>query len=202
MIITVLKAIATGLIAAAPVGPVLFFISQKTMTCGRKAGLISGIGSCLVDTLYAAIGLFALGLIRDFISSHEALIMMIGGLVVAVIGAGMWKGSAKSGSPKGSNAFYPVQTALCALSNPAAIVVMMAILAAFKLDAATLDIPIWLMLVAVAAGEMLWWTIISGLLSRFANFTEATIVKLSKIAGAIVVVLGIVLSVRGLIMFI
>ena len=75
MITEILSALLIGVLAALPPGPVLMLVIQKTLNHGRWSGFFTGLGAMVIDTLYAAIGFYALGFVRDFIDSHTALIL-------------------------------------------------------------------------------------------------------------------------------
>ena len=207
MIIDLIKAVLVGICAAVPVGPVLFQVLQRTLRYGRGGGLAAGAGSALADTLYAAVGLFALSLIKNFINSHEAVIMLIGGLFITVLGAVMFfsknSGPEAEGGPEKhvSGIGFALQTFLSAISNPAALAMMMAFLAIARLDASSATAPVWAILPCVTLGEMLWWLTVTGAVSRFLHVTPRTVNILGKVAGAAIVAFGIVLIIKGLIAF-
>ena len=56
--IEVFRAFLVGICAAVPAGPVLLLVLQKTLSRGREAGILTGLGSAFADTLFATVGLF------------------------------------------------------------------------------------------------------------------------------------------------
>ena len=52
-----------GLAISAPVGPVNVLCISRTITKGRAAGLISGLGAAAADTIYGGIAGFSITLI-------------------------------------------------------------------------------------------------------------------------------------------
>lgn len=206
MLIDIVKAFLVGVCMAVPIGPVLLLVIQKTVYRGRWAGVATGIGSALIDTLYAAIGLFTLSLLEEFFLGHKGIIMLVGGAMVAIIGLRMafLKPSRVKERPdnKKTIAGYALQTAGCALSNPAAIVFAIAILAFWKLGADSLTIPVWAAVIIIFIGEMSWWNFVSFALTHFKRFNNRTVELLSHIAGAGIAVFGIILVVKGLLMII
>ena len=86
MLLELIKAILIGIIASAPVGPVSLLVMQKTFCHGRMAGFAAGVGSAVIDSLYAIASLFAFMYVDEFIRRHEAWIMLIGGLLVVAVG--------------------------------------------------------------------------------------------------------------------
>lgn len=204
MIVDILKALLVGIIAAIPVGPVLIMAIQKTLCRGRGAGLMIGLGSAFADAVYAAIGLFALSLIEDFIVSNQAVIMIVGGVIVGLLGANMFFSDVKlqlDGQGKTVSDFsYAIQAVGSVFSNPAALATMLALLALFRLDSSSLDAPVWAVILCVSIGEFLYWLTVVTLLSTFVKFRESTLRLVSKIAGAGVAVFAIVLIIKGITM--
>lgn len=201
-----LKAILIGICVAIPIGPVLLLVLEKTLGRGRWFGLCAGAGSAVVDTTYAAAGLFALSFVSGFIDRYEPWIMLFGGLLVVGVGCFMAltkspsRGSASKLRTRYTAAGYAFQAMGCALSNPGALAVMLAALAIAGLDASTIASPVWAILLCTFGGEMLYWFVLTGSVSRFVHVTGEGVRKVSRVAGAIVAVLGLVLIVRGLLM--
>lgn len=192
------------MVTAIPVGPVLFMVIQKTLGEGRMSGMSVGLGSAIADTTWAALGLFALGLVSEFISDNESKILFFGGLLVVFIGIVMFFRTPKSneGEKKQNNHTGNVfQAILCAVSNPGAFAVMMAMLAVMGLGAGVMKSPVWLVLVFVFLGEMLYWTLLTFILSRTLKIKFRTVRIMSRVAGVCVSVFGVVLLVRSLVMY-
>ena len=87
--IEVFRAFLVGICAAVPAGPVLLLVLQKTLSRGRGAGILTGLGSAFADTLFATVGLFTLSLVDDFITRHETVIMEVGGVLMLLIYCGL-----------------------------------------------------------------------------------------------------------------
>lgn len=204
MISEILSAMLVGMLAAVPIGPVVILVAQKSLKNGRWSGFVTGLGSVFADTLFASLGLFTLSLISTFISDNEPFIMLIGGFIIAVVGYVLfYKGKHQThrelAEREGPNITHAVQAALCALSNPGALVFMFALLAVFGLDAETIDTPVWGVVAALAFGQAVYWYFLSWLVSKI-SIKPWTLRRVSMISGMTIVVLGAILSVRGTIM--
>lgn len=203
MLVELVKALLVGICAAVPVGPVLILILQKTLRRGRWAGTVAGLGSALGDAIYAAIGLFTITLLSGFIEDHSAIIMIVGGALVGLIGAVMFFNDASSGLDSAESHFtmagYAVQTLGCVMSNPAALAVMIALLSVFGLDAHTTTAPVWALVLCVFGGEALYWYLLSAGVGKFMRVRPRTLKILSKICGAVIFTFGAVLIVKGII---
>ncbi len=207
MITELIKAFFIGICAAVPVGPVLLMVIQKTLCRGRSAGIMTGFGSALADTVYAAVGLFTLTLIQGFVEKHAALIMLAGGVLIAAIGIGMVLRSGKlelaqqEGGAQGTFSLLgcSLQSFGSALSNPAALAMMLGLLAVAGFGADDFDAPLWALLIAVFAGEFLYWNVIIALLSRFVRPSGKTLRIMSRVAGIAICCFALVLVIRGII---
>lgn len=207
MTIELLKAFLVGVIAAVPVGPVLLMVLQKTLCRGKAAGIMTGLGSAVADMIYAAVGLFTLSLIGDFINDHEEVIMLCGGVILALIGANIFfkEVNLSNGNATGSLGLWScaAQSAGSALSNPAALALMLALLASFGLGGADdRQAPAVLVAIAVFAGEWLYWIVLVTLLSKGLNLNEKFMKIVTRIAGFGIMCFAVALIVRAIILFV
>ena len=204
MWIDILKGFAVGMCASAPVGPIAILVVQKSLSKGHKAGFVSGLGASVVDTFYASIAIFALAFAQRLIEEHQSLILLVGGAVMCIVGVSMafsnpfrkMKSDDQSSvSPKDFG-----QAVAMGLSNPMAIFVMFTLFAFFGLaEDAPHTWEVMPTILSVSLGSVTYWFSISWLLSRFrTNFRLRTILWISRITGAIVVIIGIALLGQGL----
>ena len=204
MILDMLKGFLVGVCASAPVGPIAILVIQKSLSKGHKAGFVSGLGASVVDTLYAFIAIFALAFAQRFIEQHQNIILLAGGSVLIILGFSMafsnpFRKMKKDDKPKVSSKDFG-QAVLMGLSNPMAIFVMFTLFAFFGLAK---DAPhTWSVapiLLSVSLGSVTYWFSVSWLLSHFSSgFKMRTILWISRITGAIIVIIGISLLGQGL----
>lgn len=204
MLIDVLKGFLVGVFASAPLGPIAMLVIQKSLSKGHKAGFVAGLGASVVDTLYACIAIFALAFAQSIIDQHRNLILVVGGVVLIVLGISMalsnpFRKLRKDGSTKISSKDF-AQSLLMGLSNPMAIFVIFTLFAFFGL---TNDAPYtWSVapiLLAVSTGTVVYWFIVSWLLSKFrGKFSLRTILWISRITGMVIVIIGIALLGQGI----
>ena len=204
MLMDMFKGFLVGICASAPIGPIAILVVQKSLSKGHKAGFVSGLGASVVDTLYAFIAIFALAFAQKLIEQHQNLILLVGGLVLSVVGVSMafsnpFRKMTKDGKSRVSTKDFG-QAVIMGLSNPMAIFVMFTLFAFFGLAK---DAPqTWSVapiLISVSLGSVTYWFSVSWLLSRFAkNFRMRTILWISRITGAIIVIIGIALFGQGL----
>lgn len=204
MLMDMLKGFMVGICASAPVGPIAILVVQKSLSKGHKAGFVSGLGASVVDTLYAFIAIFALAFAQRFIEQHQTIILLVGGAVLTMVGVSMafsnpFRKMKKDGKSKVSTKDFGQAVAM-GLSNPMAIFVMFTLFAFFGLaNDAPQTWSVAPILISVSLGSVSYWFSISWLLSRFAkNFRMRTILWVSRITGAIIVIIGIALLGQGL----
>lgn len=205
MILDILKGFVIGATAAMPVGPIAILVIQKTMGKGRKAGFVTGLGASVVDTMYAIIALFALAFAQSLIEKHENIILLAGGFILTLIGISMALSNPFRKRPKGdskSNVSSKdfLQALAMGISNPMAIFVMFALFAFFGIAQDTpRDWNVAPIILSVSAGSVTYWFCMSWLLSRFRDrFSLRTLLWISRIMGAIVIIIGLVLMGQGL----
>ena len=200
----ILRALLVGVIAAVPFGPILVMVVQRTLCHDRRTGLMVGLGAALGDMVYAGVGLLTLELIKSFVLDHEGVFLLVGGLIIGVIGAGMCFREVSLSLPADkrqvSGKSCVLQAFTSTLSNPAALATMLALLTGFRLGGGMSQTPIWILIPLVGLGEFSYWTLVTWLLSRFLRISEKTLRIVSRIAGGIVCAFAVVLVVRGLIL--
>ena len=204
MFLDLLKGFLVGVCASAPIGPIAILVVQKSLSKGHKAGFVSGLGASVVDTFYASIAIFALAFAQKFIEDHQNLILLVGGVVLMAVGISMAVSDPfRKMKSDGESTVSPKdfgQAVAMGLSNPMAIFVMFTLFAFFGLaDDAPHNWSVSPIILSVSLGSVTYWFSISWLLSRFrSNFRMRTIVWISRITGALIVIIGIALIGQGL----
>lgn len=204
MLQELIKAVLIGIIASAPIGPVSLLVMQKTFCHGRMAGFAAGVGSAVVDTFYALASLFAFMFVDGFISRHQAVIFLIGGLLVIVVGYTMLRRKplekVKVAETSKSKALqYALQAGGCALANPGALAYMFALVALFKLDVSAAVSPMWMIVLFVFIGALIWWLSYAFAADKLREqFKIKTLNRINFVAAVAVMIFGAVLLLRGL----
>lgn len=204
MIVDMFKGFLVGVCASAPVGPIAILVVQKSLSKGHKAGFVSGLGASVVDTLYACIAIFALAFAQKFISDHQNIILLAGGVVLGIVGMSMALSDPfrklKSDVDPGVSPKDFGQAVAMGLSNPMAVFVMFTLFAFFGIaEDAPHNWSVAPIILSVSLGSVTYWFSISWLLSRFhGSFKMRTILWISRITGAIIVIIGIALLGQGL----
>lgn len=206
MLAELLKALLIGIIASAPPGPVWMLVLQKTFCHGRSGGFAAGVGSAVVDTLFAVASLLAFMYVQDFMQAHIVWILIIGGLLVSGVGLVMLrrkplKTKAVEDTTKTKAAQFALQAAGCVIANPGALAFMFALVALFRLDIGSAVSPTWVIVLFIFLGALLWWFSFTYIADKMRNnFNVKTINRVNKFAGYAVIAFGAVLFIRGIIL--
>ena len=62
-----LRGVMVGVLFGLPVGAVGALVVQRTWSGGIRAGLLTGLGSSAADCCYAAVGVFGLTVLSEFL---------------------------------------------------------------------------------------------------------------------------------------
>ena len=200
-----LKGFLVGICASAPLGPVAILMVQKSLSKGHKSGFVSGLGATVADTTYAMIAIFALAIVQRFIEAHQNMILLVGGIVLVLVGVSMaFSNPLKNKKRKKRDMVSPKdfgQAVAMAFSNPGAIFIMFTLFAFFGLaNESPQSWKVAPIILSVSAGSVTYWFCMSWLISRFCNkISMKTVVWINRIAGALVVIVGVALFGQGLI---
>lgn len=202
MLVNILKAFLIGICASIPLGPVAIFVMQVSLSKGHKPGFLTGLGATTMDTLYAIVAVFALAFVEGFFETHRTIIFIAGGLVVAMVGVSIvfkdpFRKLKRDENPTYSIKDY-VQALALALSNPAAIFLMLTLFAFFGVSVEEHDFRIAPIILSVSFGSAVYWFIFSWLLGRVRhNFKISTLIWVNRVAGIIIMIIGLALLAEG-----
>jgi len=190
----IVKGILIGLLVSIPLGPIGVLVIQRTVNKSRVAGLLSGMGSALSDTLYAIIAGFSLTYVVDFIRKYEMLFQSIGALVVLALGIHIFfKNPVRDlqrNRLRGNTHFKDIiSTFLVTFSNPLSVFVFLAIFTSSGV-AMYLEQPYHslFLIMGISIGAFLWWFSLSGLVSLFRHKISLRILWwINKTAGVVIV---------------
>lgn len=194
-----LKAILVGICASAPLGPVCALVIQKTVTHGRRAGFVTGLGSSLADTMFAAVAVFAVAAVQKFIEDNNTALSIIGGAIVIMIGLSMIfrKQMERKGRTGQVSARFSAQAFLMALSNPGALAMMFAMMLLFGVDGSCDKL---VTICGVATGSVIWWTFVAFVIDKVGhNLNVRNMLLLNRVVGIFVMAFGAWMTVRGII---
>ncbi len=189
-----IKGIVIGLMVSIPLGPIGVLVIQRTVNKSRMAGLLSGMGAALSDTLYAIIAGFSLTFVINFIRENEFFFQVIGAIVVLALGIHIFFKNPvtdlRRNRLKGNTHIQDILSSfLVTFSNPLTVFVFLAVFASSGV-ANSLEHPYnsFFVILGVFVGATAWWFSLSGIVSLFRHKINLRILWwINKTAGAVIV---------------
>jgi threonine/homoserine/homoserine lactone efflux protein len=194
-----IKGLIVGFVIAAPVGPVNILCIHRTLTVGRRSGLISGFGAAAADTIYGVIAALGLTLIGDFLIDQQIWLRSIGGAVIVVLGFRALFHKPRAPEMVEQRWHKRIagdfsSTFVLTITNPITIFSFAAIFATANAVVPDGDFSAALVLIGgVFLGSLIWWmtlTFGSGLFRHRLN--EDGLIMLSRISGILIILCGVV----------
>lgn len=198
-----IKCIVSGFLLAAPIGPVNLICIRYTLSEGRVSGLMVGIGAALADALYGLAAAAGLSVLTAFILQYDVVFRWGGGVFIILLGFATFRAHPGS-TADNKNSKYSLYSLcggvfLLTLTNPVTIFTFIAVFSSFGIAMLVTDrFTALLAALGVFIGSALWWGILTSLVCLFrSRVTPRVIVQINKIAGIIIIVLGVA-SIVGL----
>ena len=170
------RGVAFGFSIAAPVGPIGVLCVQRTLSGGRRAGFVSGLGAASADAVYGAVVGFGITALSAVLIDAAA-IRVGGGLPLLLIGVRAFR-TAPSETAEADDVVDDrrglvgdyASTLLLTLANP-------------------VTIPAF---VGVFAGSAFWWLCLAAVVDRFrARLTPSHLRRVNQLAGVTIAGLGL-----------
>jgi threonine/homoserine/homoserine lactone efflux protein len=197
MLEIIIKGVLIGLCISVPLGPIGMLTIQRTLNRGQRHGIATGLGATTSDLIYTIITLFFLSFVLDFIEDHRFIIELVGSLVVAFFGWYIYQSNPATQPKPNETAkhslFGDFMTSFgLTLSNPLVLFVLIALFARFQFigNKTTLFVSICGIL-SILGGALLWWNLLTILVSKFKNKLNMRELKLiNQITGIIILLIG------------
>jgi threonine/homoserine/homoserine lactone efflux protein len=186
-----LKGAIVGLLIAAPVGPINVLVIRRTLVHGRLAGLASGLGAALADTVFGAIAAFGISMLQTFLDEAHVAISLVGAAILVGMGVKLLrqpKPEISAGTDPTDLLGDFTSTLLLTLTNPITVLSFMAVFAAFGVRPdGQIGLDDWLLLAGVAAGATIWWVLVVEAVSLFRDrFTTTGLTWANRIAAIVI----------------
>lgn len=189
------RGLILGFTIAAAVGPITLLVVRRTIDHGGIYGFASGLGVATADATYGAIAAFGLTAITSVLTSYHALLGVIGGAVIVVLGIRIARSHpgapvANGGRPGLAGAFASIYA--LTMTNPLTIVLYAGVFAgigfvagATFFDAAVLTLAVW-------AGSTLWWVILCAAVAWLrSRVSQSALMWVNRVSGGALVVFGL-----------
>ncbi len=190
-----IKGLIIGFAMAVPIGPVGIMCIRKTLSEGHARGMIIGLGSATVDSLYGSMAAFGLTFVSDAIISQQFWLRLVGGGLLLFLGIRTFR--AKPNDPKIPvvykgllrsyfSAFFLV------LTNPVTIFAFVAVFAAFGLGHTLNIFSASILVIGVFVGSCLWFFILGYVATLFREKLDTKGLQwVNRIAGTLIIVSGV-----------
>ncbi len=183
-----------GFSIAVPVGPVGLLCIRRSLSDGRLAGFVTGMGAAAADTLYGLAAAFSLTALTTFLVDHRTSFQLFGGLFMLGLGVATLRSR-----PVASTADRPAHHAGIAFvsafaitaTNPMTVFAFIGIFAGLNHPAADTLASMRLVL-GVFLGSAAWWLILSNGAAHFSRkLRSGGFRALNLIAGTGIVLIAL-----------
>ncbi len=197
------RAVAVGVTASITVGPVAILCIQRTLSKGRRSGIVSGLGVASADTFLAFISYIFYSILEHQINEYSSILHIVGGAAVVAVGAyifmqnpAMQMRRNRSGvdSPwKDFASIFGVTLANFIMVVP----YLLAFFAAYKIpsfDSSTTSglLTAVAVIVGFLVGSSGWWTILATIIDRLRKkFRPRHLIMINRLAGSLIALLGL-----------
>lgn len=173
---------------------------QHTWNNGIKAGLFTGLGSSASDCFYAAVGVFGITLISDFLLKYQVIINILGGGFILYMGIRLLikkdEAAPQNGKTAGALKMFLSSFAV-GITNPAAILTFLFAFSYFGISAGAGLLQGFMLVCGVFIGTDIWW----GTLTAITNIIKKKTRKFSfhymnRIFGTVLCLFGAVVLLR------
>jgi threonine/homoserine/homoserine lactone efflux protein len=158
------KGVAAGFAIAAPVGPIGLLCIRRTLSDGKLAGLVSGLGAATADLIYGLIAATGIGALNAWLLHWASGLSIAGAVFLIVLGIHIWRerpGLESAAARKGGLGASFGSTFLLTLTNPMTIVSFAGMMAGLGAMMASSKAAPFSLAAGVFLGSAAWWLALS-----------------------------------------
>ncbi|MBO9129537.1 LysE family transporter [Bacillus sp. 165] len=190
-----IKSFILGLSVSAPVGPIGLLCIQRTLSKGRAAGFLTGFGAVSANVIYASIAAFGFSVVSSFLMEQEVYLRVFGSIFLFYLGIKTFlKTPAKTAADLRGETLLSMyaSTFLLMITNPVTILNFVAMFTGLGFNQQGGSAATSLALISgVFVGASLWWLFLSFVVSVFKKKITPHLVVVNRIAGGLIILLGI-----------
>lgn len=191
-----------GVIVAAPVGAMAILAIQRTLAHGWRGGLATGAGIATADAAYAALAAFGVSALSTVMVEYQAPLRIVGGLGLVWLG---WRAlrarpraTVEEPPTRSTAAMYGSAVGLT-LTNPLTIMAFAAVFAGAGLVVEPGAGMAALATAGVALGSLAWWLLLTSVVMLVRRaISDRVLVIVNRVAGALLIALGVLAVVGGI----
>ena len=190
-----------GFIVAVPIGPVNLICIRRTLHYGPINGFLSGLGSAVGDTIFAAISAFGLTAVMQIVEGYSTILQVAGGIMLLAFGVETYlsdpiakhldeKRPVREGEAA-SLARAIVSTFALTITNPAPLIGFAALFAGLgSLSAQMVTFfQTSIVIIGVLGGATAWWFLLSTVVGLLHAKIDARVTKMINHGSGIVIAL-------------
>lgn len=192
-----LTGLLIGVLISAPMGPIGMLVIQRTLTKGRMAAFITGLGASLSDIIYCLLTGLGLSFVTDFIESNQNVLQIIGSLVLIIYGGYLFKNNpSRQLKPRteNTNTYWKdfITGFLFTFSNPLIVFFIIGLFTRFNfLDDAYQFHHYLIGYVSIITGAIIWWFLITFFVSKVrGHFNVRSLWLLNRIIAIILIIMA------------
>lgn len=193
-----LKGLLIGLLISVPMGPIGMLCIQRTLNRGRKNGIITGLGASTSDLIYLIVALFFVGFVIDVLTHYQQLIQLLVSFIVVAFGWFIFRSNPSTQPLPDQRSEQSMirdyfSSLMLTLSNPLILFVLIALIARFEfLNEHTSFLNHIIGISSVLGGALIWWNLLTFLVSRFkSRFSYYGLKLLNRTVGILLVLIGL-----------
>lgn len=189
-----LRGFIIGISIAAPVGPIGVLCIRRTLSHGKLAGFLSGMGAATADMVYGAIAAFGLTVISNLLVNNAFWLHIIGGCFLLYLGVKTFLEKPADHAAQANQSGYfsaYLSTFFLTITNPITILSFAVIFAGTMSSGTSTGSPL-VLVAGVFTGSATWWLALSfgvGLMRD--RLTANHMAWINRISGTIIVIFGI-----------
>jgi threonine/homoserine/homoserine lactone efflux protein len=189
--------IIIGIMIAVPVGPLGLLCISRALMSGPATGLFSGLGVATADALAAGIAALGVSFVSDFLSDHQIILRLLGGVFLVYLGIRIYRGRPRPEIPPSSvNGLVAVYatTLFLTLSNPVTFLQFIAIYAGWHVESMSgRYVAAAVLALGVFIGSALWWVaLFVGLTTFRERFNLRILAWVQRVSGVLIAGFGMV----------
>jgi threonine/homoserine/homoserine lactone efflux protein len=192
-----LQGLVLGFSIAVPVGPIGLLCIRRSLSEGRRAGFVSGLGAATADALYGVVAALGLTVITSALLDHQVLLQIGGGVFLVYLGIATLRtrpaAEAATAQPAATGLLGAyLSTLVLTLANPMTILSFLGMFTALGFNRASGLGPASLLVTGVFLGSAAWWLLLStvaGWLGR--RMQQGGLRALNIVSGLIIAGFGL-----------
>jgi threonine/homoserine/homoserine lactone efflux protein len=192
-----LQGLVIGFSIAAPVGPIGLLCIRRSVTDGKLAGFVSGLGAATADAIYGVVAVLGLTALTTALLEYRSWLQLGGGAFLLYLGGVTLRArspvtAAPAARARNLARAYASTLALT-LANPMTVLSFLGIFAGLGMGAATTGAGAsGLLVLGVFIGSAAWWLVLSGTAGWLGKKLERGGLRIVNVGS------GLVLAVFGL----